>query len=229
MKNLIVGIALCLSPLCSYAETTFISEVLMGQSKHDMSSYLSSADVETNYSSAIKDTSFGFRLGVKFMDKFSLELSEHDHGSAVNEFTLSFPMPIYGMPDSIGGFLGPEHDVIYQVITPINIDSIRLGIKSEFYVLDKLSLNARAGLAHWEYEEFTPQAITLLGPSNGGGESGNDIYYSLGAEYKFTENFYAGLEYSIFNVAMKQKYHDDVISSYKHKVEDISFVIGWTF
>ena len=125
MKNLIVGIALCLSPLCSYAETTFISEVLMGQSKHDMSSYLSSADVETNYSSAIKDTSFGFRLGVKFMDKFSLELSEHDHGSAVNEFTLSFPMPIYGMPDSIGGFLGPEHDVIYQVITPINIDSIR--------------------------------------------------------------------------------------------------------
>lgn len=197
MKNLIVGIALCLSPLCSYAETTFISEVLMGQSKHDMSSYLSSAEVETNYSSAIKDTSFGFRLGVKFMDKFSLELS--------------------------------EHDVIYQVITPINIDSIRLGIKSEFYVLDKLSLNARAGLAHWEYEEFTPQAITLLGPSNGGGESGNDIYYSLGAEYKFTENFYAGLEYSIFNVAMKQKYHDDVISSYKHKVEDISFVIGWTF
>jgi opacity protein-like surface antigen len=229
MKNLIVGIALCLSPLCSYAETTFISEVLMGQSKHDMNSYLKSAEVETNYSSALKETSFAFRLGVKFMANFSLELSKHDHGSAVNEFTLSFPTRTAGTPDSTGGFLGPEHNVIYQVITPINIDSIRLGIKSEFYVLDKLSLNARAGLAHWEYEDFTPQALTNIGPSNNGGESGNDIYYSLGAEYKFTENFYVGLEYSVFNVAIKKKYYDDVISSYKHKVKDISFVIGWAF
>jgi hypothetical protein len=226
MKNLIVGIALCLSPLCSYAETSFISEVLMGQSKHDMSSYLSSAEVETNYSSALKDTSFGFRLGVKFMDKFSLELSKHDHGSAVNEFTLIYPNLL---PDPSGAPLGEVHDTIVQARIPINIDSIRLGIKSEFYALDKLSLNARAGLAHWQYEDFTPQALTLLGSSNGGGESGNDIYYSLGAEYKFTKYFYAGLEYSIFNVAMKQKYYDDVISSYKHKVKDISFVIGWTF
>jgi opacity protein-like surface antigen len=229
MKKFIIGGILFLSPVISYAETIFISEVLMGQSKHDMSSYLKSAEVETNYSSALKETSFAFRLGVKFMANFSLELSKHDHGSAVNEFTLSFPTRAAGTPGSIGVFLGPEHDVIYQVITPINIESIRLGIKGEFYALEQFTLNARAGLAHWQYEEFTPQALTLLGSSNDGDESGNDIYYSLGAEYKFTENFYVGLEYSIFNVAIKKKYYDDVISSYKHKVKDISFVIGWTF
>jgi hypothetical protein len=226
MKNLIVGIALCLSPLCSYAETTFISEVLMGQSKHDMNSYLKSAEVETNYSSALKETSFAFRLGIKFMDNFSLELSKHDHGSAVNEFTLIYPNLL---PEPSGAPLGEVHDMFVQAIIPINIDSIRLGIKSEFYVLDKLSLNARAGLAHWEYGDFTPQALTIIGSTMNGGESGNDIYYSLGAEYKFTESFYVGLEYSIFNVAIKKKYYDDVISSYKHKVKDISFVIGWTF
>jgi hypothetical protein len=226
MKNLIVGIALCLSPLCSYAETTFISEVLMGQSKHYMSSYLKSAEVETNYSSALKDTSFAFRLGVKFMDNFCLELSKHDHGSADNEFTLIYPNLL---PDPSGAPLGEVHDTIVQAIIPINIESIRLGIKGEFYALEQFTLNARAGLAHWQYEEFTPQALTLLGSSNDGDESGNDIYYSLGAEYKFTENFYVGLEYSIFNVAIKKKYYDDVISSYKHKVKDISFVIGWAF
>jgi long-subunit fatty acid transport protein len=226
MKKLIVGLALCLFPLSSYAETTFISEVLMGQSKHNMSSYLKSAEVETNYSSALKDTSFGFRLGAKFLDNFSLELSKHDHGSAVNEFTL-----IYSnlLPDPSGAPLGEIHDTIVQARIPINIDSIRLGFKGEYYVLNKLLINARVGLSHWEYKGFTPQVLTSISATNGNDESGNDIYYSLGGEYKFTENFYVGFEYSIFNVAIKQKFYDDFISSYKHKVKDISFVIGWAF
>ena len=62
-----------------------------------------------------------------------------------------------------------------------------------------------------------------------GGESGNDVYYSLGVDYKFTENFHLGVEYSAFTINENSNVQSTDRDNYKHEVKDISLVLGWTF
>ena len=226
MKKIVIGIAFL--PLFTYAETTIVSEILIGQTQHKIHSSLRTViqtEVsEKNYSSSLNSDSFGFRLGVKFTHHLTFELAKHKHGSTVNKFTESYPT----MGPS-GSLLPPEFDTSIQAIIPIDINSIRLGVKGEVELFKDFSINARLGFAHWKYDGFTPQKLTHLGVSSYGDESGNDIYYSLGAEYKFTENFYVGLEHSLLKINQKNGINNEVRASYKHDVKDLSLVLGWVF
>jgi len=230
MKKIITGIVLFSFPLFASAELAITSEILIGQTKHDIKSYLKSAELETRYSSSLNDNSFGFRLGVKLLDYVSVELSKHDHGSVVNEFTINYPTQIAGTPDFPGGCcLGPEHDYSVEAIVPIELESIRLGMKGEMELFTNVFINARLGLAHWKYGEFTPQYLTNLSRSNNSGESGNDLYYSFGGEYSITENLYVGFEYSLLKINEKNEYSGDRRDSYKHDIKDLSLILGWEF
>jgi len=232
MKNIITGIALFSFPLFAFAELNIVSEILIGQSQYKIDSSqrteILSEISEENYSSSLNSDSFAFRLGLKFSDNFSIELSKHDHGESVNNITASIPTMA---PPSPSGptFLPPEFDTVYEAIRPIDLESIRIGVKGEMELLTSLFINARFGLAHWKYKKFSPQSLIMFNPINGSDESGNDIYYSLGAEYKFTEDFYLGIEYSLFKIDENTVFNDEVTSSYKHTVKDLSLVIGWEF
>lgn len=230
MKKIVVGIAILSFPLFTYAETTFVSELLIGQSQNKINSSLTteiqSEVSKENYSSSLNSDSFGFRFGVKFFENVSIELAKHDHGSATNKLTITYSTQIPGFPSAN---LGPEHDFTTEAIIPINIESIRFGIKGETNVLVNLSVNARFGVAHWKYKGFNPQKLTNISPSSDGEETGNDIYYSIGAEYKVTESINIGLEYSLFTVKEEKRINDEVTSTYNHDVTDLSLVLGWVF
>lgn len=225
----IIGGALLLSPLMSYAETTFVTEVLIGQSKHNIKSSINAELSNESYSASLDESSFGFRLGVKFWDYVSIEIAKHDHGSAVNEFTIYYPAPFSPTPGSSGCCLGPEHDITQEARLPIDIESLRLGIKTEYELFTNFSVNARLGLAHWSYDHYSPQQTILPSSSTNGGESGNDIYYSIGGNYQFTESIHVGLEYSLFTVSEGFDPRMGIDGSYEHDIEDISLVLGWRF
>lgn len=184
---------------------------------------------EENYSSSLNSDSFGFRLGIKFTDNFSFELVKHEHGKSVNYATVYIPTSLPGSSNGDGCCLGPDEDSSLVAIVPIDLESIRLGIKGEMELFENTSINARLGLARWKYGEYTPQKLSDLSGYSNSGETGNDIYYSLGAEYKFTENFYIGVEYSSLKISVNKTYDDEYSGSYNNFVKDLSFVIGWTF
>jgi len=228
MKNIITGIVLFSFPLLASAELDVVSEILIGKTQNKVHSTLQSDVSEEHYSSSLKSDSFGFRLGINFTDNFTIELAKQNHGGVVNNFTLSFPTMA---PPSPSGpiFLPPEFDTIVEASIPIDIESIKLGVKGQIELFKNASINARVGISHWEYGEFTPQKLTNVGASSSSGESGNDIYYSLGAEYKFTENFYLGLDYSLFTINEISSLNNSVNGSYRHDVKELSLVLGWAF
>ncbi|WDE06029.1 outer membrane beta-barrel protein [Thalassomonas viridans] len=224
MKKFIYGMAFSSLSLSAYADTMFLSEVLIGQSKHKANSSLKTDLSEKHYASSLDADSFAFRLGAKLTDKVSIELAKHDHGKVVNEYSFSVPsMAPTGEP------LPPEFDRVYKAKIPIDIESLRIGVKGEWDLSAGFSLNARLGLAHWKFDEFSPRKLTDLGPYSDSGESGNDIYYAVGGEYKFTENLYVGLEYSLLSIKEKSGKDNSVRSSYEYDVRDLSFVVGWVF
>jgi hypothetical protein len=229
MKIKTILVALAFFPLATLAETTIVSEILVGKSQHEIKSSLSAGASDDSYSAALDDTSVGFRFGVKFWDNVSIELAKHDHGSAVNEFTIYFPTTIPGTPSGGNCCLGPDHDYTVEARIPVKIESIRFGVKGEIDVYKNFTVNARLGVAYWSYDSFSPQQIILSGSSTNRGESGNDIYYSIGGEYQLTENLHLGLEYSLFTVSEKFDERIGISGSYEHDIQDLSLVLGWKF
>ena len=226
MKKYITGIVVFSIPFFSCAEIKFVSEVLVGQSQNKVHSYIQGDGIGESYYSSLNSDSFAFRFGVKFTDNLSIELAKHDHGSVVNEFEVSVPQLIPG-----GGYCaGSDCEHIYQVRIPIETDSLRLGVKGEVELFTDLFVNARLGIAYWKYGQFNPQQLTNIGSSSNSGESGNDIYYALGAEYKLTEHFYLGVEYSLLSIYKSiASIGYDVGGYYDHDVKDLSLIVGWEF
>lgn len=231
MNKLIAGIALFSFPIFSYAEITIVSEVLIGQSQHKIDRSASVYGPDKHFSSSSSSSSYGFRIGTKFTENISIELSKHFYGSVDNKFTISYPSQSPGIPGGTSEVIPPNQYEIIPLSMPIDIESIRLGVKGEMELLPNFSFIARLGMAYWEYDKYTPHQYNLYGFF--GRESGNDIYYSLGTEYQFSENIYAGIEYSFFEASnsINDKAGDNLghASSYSHKVEDLSLVLGWMF
>jgi hypothetical protein len=228
MKKNIIGMILTLFPLIALGETVIVSEILIGKSQHEIKSFLNPKVSNVSYSATLNDSSFGFRFGVKFFDNVSIELAKHDHGSVVNEFTVYYPTSITGTPSGGDCCLGSEHDYNAEAIIPIEIESIRFGIKGEVELVTNFTVNARVGLAHWSYKNYMPKKLTNFSPPPVSDGSGNDLYYSLGAEYKFSEDLYLGIEYSLLSV--NESYAvNDVSGSFSHDVKDLLIVAGWVF
>lgn len=225
-KNITGIILLSISSFAS-AELTISSEVLVGNSKHNVDSSLQNADSKKNFASSLSSDSFAFRVGINFTENFSFELAKHDHGKVVNNVEVSIPTIISTPSGPV--YLAPEFDTIYEAKIPIDIESLRVGVKGKIELFTNVYINARLGFAHWEYREFTPQKLTNVDLLGASGESGNDLYYSLGTEYKFTENFYVGLEYSLLTINEKTGDKSLTSGSYKHDIKDLSLVMGWLF
>lgn len=222
MNKLVAGIALLSFPMFSQAEISIYSEALIGQSKQKMNSFSHLQGADKNVFSSSNSSSYGFRLGTKFSENFSLEISKHFHGSVDNKFTISYASQSPGIPGET-----PNEDITLQAKIPIEIDSTRIGIKVDNELFTNISVSARLGIAYWEYKENTPY------PFVNEGESGKDLFYSVGAEYHLTENAYLGLEYSYFEASDKwdDRNSDNLgnSASFHHDVKDLSLLLGWIF
>lgn len=225
MKKIMTGIVLSSIAFFSSAEITFKSEILIGQTSNKVYSLQQKPSIlnESSSSPSLNSDSVGFRLGFKFTENFSLELSKQDHGEVVHQFTTTIPST-----PSLVCCLSSNTDTIYEAEIPINTGSIRFGVKGELPLLENFSINARLGVAHWEYDNFTPQRVAS-GVDSGTAKSGNDIYYSLGAEYKWTKNLYIGIEYSFLTISESYDSQFDASGSYKYDLNDLSLIAGWVF
>jgi opacity protein-like surface antigen len=203
-----------------------VTEVLIGQSQNKVQSNMRSDFSDESYSSTLESDSYSFRLGVKLTDSFTFELSKHDHGEVINNFTISTPTMAAATPSGTSVL---HSDTTSEANIPIKLSSVRLGVKGEIELSTGLFINTSLGIAHWKYNDYSPQYLTRLGPSYSSGQSGNDLYYSLGAKYAFTESFHVGFEYSLLKINEKTAINDEFSGSFKHDVNDLSFVLGWSF
>ena len=138
MKKIIVGMVLLLFSLFTIAETIIVSEILIGQSQHKISTYeqYEKFDPYENYLGPINDNSLGIRLGVKIIDNIYVELAMHDHGSVNNEFTITKPNLLFSGNCCLSS---SQYDVEERSI-PNSIESIRLGIKAKYMYLQTFRL-----------------------------------------------------------------------------------------
>ncbi|MBQ4862841.1 outer membrane beta-barrel protein [Pseudoalteromonas sp. MMG013] len=216
MKKSILGGALLALPVYAKAEMTIVSEVLIGKAKNELYAY-QDFDLGGNRSSSSDSDSFGLRLGLELTDNIIVEIAKHEHGESTNDYTVS-------IPSSLGdGFYRS-----FNVRLPIDIESVRFGLKGKTELFESLIVNARVGIAHWKYKGEIPARLVPTDLTNGGG-SGNDIYISFGFEYKLTKNLYIGLEYSLLSINETKEYDYTGIVKYQHDVKDLSVIVGWEF
>ncbi|QBY04070.1 hypothetical protein E2K93_06585 [Thalassotalea sp. HSM 43] len=224
MNKYIAGIALVTLPFFSNAETTIVSEILVGTTHNNLTTSSHIRGENNKFSNSENSESYGIRLGVKFTDNISIELSRNVHGSVESNFTYTYYTQSPGIP---GGGTIPSETQAITADHSFDIESTKLGFKLEYNLWSDLFINTRIGIAYWEYDDSTPHY------SHDDGDTGNDVYYSVGADYHITENIYVGLEYSFFEATDNW---DDTsgdnlgsFGKFSHEVEDLSLIAGWNF
>lgn len=223
MKSIIAPVVLFLIPFLSNAEILLVSEILIEQSQHDLHSMQSTESLFERESISQTEKSFGFRLGVKFIDNLTLELGKHEHGNFINEVTVYLPK-IIDTPGSIP-FYSDGYDV-YSQTANLKSSSIRYGIKGEFELISRVSINARLGMARWQDNQEDTINYFMVEDNK---QAGNDLYYAFGANYNFTKEFNIGIEYSLVTINDRTYINEELVALYAHDIEDLSLIIGWEF
>ena len=118
------------------------------------------------------DISVGIRGAYNFNANFALEGSYQSYGEASWDY-------IDELDDDIG--------------ESTSASAFNLSVKASL-PLEKFSLYARLGLSFWDLDlEATDSAVP--GMVFKGGDSGNDLFYGLGAQYAISETMNIGIEY----------------------------------
>ncbi|WP_440053524.1 outer membrane beta-barrel protein [Pseudoalteromonas sp. T1lg65] len=221
MKSFTLGVTLLSLSAFANADTTVVSELLVGKSLNKIHT-ARQADAFSGYDDSLWSNSFGFRLGVELNDYLTVELAKHLHGEAKNEFTVTHSNSIPGSADD--GF-----ERVYHFKIPTEVESTRLGVKGQVALVSDVFAHARVGIAHWQYKSNSPARLVNRHVQQDGGDSGNDVYAGLGFKYQISDSLHVGLEYSFF--VIKETKVDDYTgpASYKHYVNDVSAMVGWTF
>ena len=222
MKKVFLGMLMLSFPLHATEKIGITSEVLLGKTQNKLSSS------HHAFSSSLRSDSFGFRIGWNITDNVVLEIAKQDHGETVQDVTHRIPTVITG-PTGLPITLAPEFDTIVESSIPIELESVRIGVKGQLEVFENLRVNARLGVARWDYGMFSPLNTAYGASSPNLVNNGNDLFYSMGADYKFSDNFYLGLEYSVLNIEASSDNNTLVSNSFEHDVKDLSLVLGWKF
>ncbi|AUJ71088.1 MULTISPECIES: outer membrane beta-barrel protein [Pseudoalteromonas] len=220
MKKQLFGLAVLSLPMYAKADIAIFSEVLFGKANNEFYAEQES-DLGYRRASSANSDSWGLRLGVGLTDHLALEIAQHFHGESLAEYSVH-------VSNTLSGIYQNPYDYSYRVRFPIDTESLRLGIKGEIEVSTNINANIRVGMAHWQYKDVIPAQLVPTG-STSSGDSGNDIYTSIGVEYRLTDNLYVGLEYSLLNIKESKEYDYTGVVQYEHNLHDISMLLGWAF
>ena len=212
------------------ADTGFYAELSAGSAKNKAEAHSSGTTSFTSFDGtdtgtmATKGTSklledrdsasFGLRFGYQFNDYIAIELGHHQYGEAKDEFKDKFGDTINNKLES---------------------SSTSAGIKAMLPLSDEFSLFARAGVAQWDFkgtitDSSSPDKAYPIKQDD------NDIYYGIGAEYRFNESISLGLEYSILDMEggvyvaeASENSRFSVTSNLNYKVENLSLLLKFSF
>ena len=179
MKKVILVGSILLTVFPVYAKSQLYSDVLVGNTKSDfMAKYVErGGDSEFRFSNEASFGSspgFGFGLGYQLNQYFALEARYIENGTS---------SIIH--PDEFDE--GTEEK--------LETSSINLGARFSLPLIEGLNVSSRVGLASWDID-VTITDLSLLNEPFKVDRSGEDIYWSLGANYAITNDLSLGLEYS---------------------------------
>ncbi len=120
--------------------------------------------IDSTFSIDDEDTSFSLSAGYSFNDYFAVEGGYIDFGEVSDSF-------------SIAGVTGK---------VKAEADGWDLALVGSLPVSEKFSLTGRAGYLFWD-ADIKATATGL--PSISDNEDGNDLFYGVGAEYRFTNQW----------------------------------------
>jgi len=212
MKKFILSAFFVFTAMPSFAFDGFVGELLLGHSDQKLNASaksVSNSDSGVTKSGLVMDgsaTSYGIQGGYQFNNYFAVELGYQQYGeftSLVNNF----------------------------VRVTIDTSSINFGVKGILPLSENYSLNARMGVANWDLNNTSSVYAPGSDIDNIKG-NGSDIYYGIGAQYKFNGNYFVGLNYSV--LTMRWDTREDFPSGvflvdYEHKVKNIYFSVGVFF
>jgi len=170
MKKVVLGALLGLSALPALASEGFFSgEILLGKTDQELKSDFGGRGTGGD------DTSFGIRGAYNLNKNVAFELGYMNHGETDDTYISMFG-------DTIND--------------KISSTAFNLGVKGVIPFESSFSIHARLGLSFWDVElEETNSAFP--GETFEGDDSGNDLYYGIGAQYAINEKFTIGAEYTL--------------------------------
>lgn len=214
MKKIALALIIASATAPSFAENKFTGELLLGNAKQDLNisySFNIDGEVESGTESVDGDsTSYGFRGGYQVGRYFALELAHQIYGGYTNSYIDDFDD---------------------RISETIETKATRIGIKGILPTSDTFSIIGRIGLAKWDFDINSRDSSTP-GEVFKHNEDGQDLYYSIGAEFKFNEQFFAGLEYSMLTMSWDDKSSSDGFSAsvdYGHDVNNFTISVGMVF
>ncbi len=180
--------------------------------------YIESETESYSDTESYDSTSLGLRLGYQFNEYIAIESGYHNYGEAKDNYIDEFD------------------DTINEKLSS---SAVSFGIKGSLPISDHFSIFARTGMAKWDFKaSFTdssmPREVEQLK------ESDNDIYYGVGAEYRFNETISLGVEYSVLSMVWKalesesEQYYDvdysySLDSKVDYKVQNLALLLKISF
>ena len=162
-------------------------------------------------------TSLGLRLGYQFNEYIAIESGYHNYGEAKDSYIDVFD------------------DTINEKISS---SAVSIGIKGSLPISDHFSIFARTGMAKWDFKVSSTDS-SMPGEVDQLKESDKDIYYGVGAEYRFNETISLGVEYSVLSMGWKtlepvseQYYNVDYSYPYSqldYKVQNLALLLKISF
>lgn len=207
-----LALLISVASLSTYADSGIYGDVFVGSSSYEVDAVVSGTlegenFLERDTFSTDNTTSYGLRVGYQFIDFIAIELGYSEFGEADNTFIDDFD------------------DTITQ---RFGLTAVTLGVKGILPLTNNFSLNARLGMASWDFSaEF--QDSSVPGEVENLSKSGEDLYYGVGMEYSFSNSFYTGLEYSITNFDWSERDLEGFSSKIEGENSNIALSVGFKF
>ncbi len=180
--------------------------------------YIESETESYSDTESYDSTSLGLRLGYQFNEYIAIESGYHNYGEAKDNYIDEFD------------------DTINEKISS---SAVSFGIKGSIPISDHFSIFARTGMAKWDFKTSVTDS-SMPGEVEQLKGSDKDIYYGVGAEYRFNETISLGVEYSVLSMGWKavesesEQYYD-VDYSYSldnkvdYKVQNLALLLKISF
>ena len=202
----ILAVAFATTALPAAADNGFSAEFLLGSADQE----LTASDSVDSIKLSDNSTSYGVRGVYQFNDYFGVELGYQESGEGKKSFV-----------DEFDATIGTEFET----------RQINVGVKGMLPLQGGFSLVGRLGLSSWDFDaDLTdsdfPGVVAELS------DSGSDLYYGVGGQYRFSDKLYMGLEYTMLNVDLGLgDVFDDPTDPVRaeHDVNSIMLSVGWTF
>lgn len=193
MKKTLLAVMLMSVALPSIAESNVYASLLIGNSNQDESQFRT----DGSFAFEDDDVSIGIRFGYLFSDYLAAEIGYIDYGQVESDITDT----------ATGDVINDRFDTY----------AIKLGARASYtFESMGLSLNARVGIAQWNYrDDFTRTVNAPLDETIN--DDGTDFYYGVGIEYAVNETVSIGLEYHQMEIEIEGSQGE-----FDHDIENIS-------